>query len=291
MGDSQFAMASEWMENGNINEFIKVHRDANRFELVCLSPSLQTSLNPNNHCIPVARRCHLWINVHPQCGDGAWRSEGGRSLKLVSSFLSQTQFVKLNILIDQHGHARLADFGLLTIVSDHTTFTTSSSSANAGTIRWMSPELLDPERFGFEKCRRTKESDCYALGMVILEVLSGQVPFSRVGPLIVMRKVIDGDRPGRPRGAEGPWFTDDLWEMLELCWSPLPRSRPAVEVVFGCLKRVSPTWRPLPPSVNGDAETDSNDDFSFTVSDRGTFPHPISNHGLPSNGNILGNRR
>ena len=34
MGNFQFAMASEWMENGNINEFIGVHRDANRFELV-----------------------------------------------------------------------------------------------------------------------------------------------------------------------------------------------------------------------------------------------------------------
>ena len=34
MGSSQFAMVSEWMANGNINEFIKAHRDANRFELV-----------------------------------------------------------------------------------------------------------------------------------------------------------------------------------------------------------------------------------------------------------------
>ena len=25
---------SEWMINGNINEFVKAHRDANRFELV-----------------------------------------------------------------------------------------------------------------------------------------------------------------------------------------------------------------------------------------------------------------
>ena len=34
MGKSQFVMVSEWMENGNINEFIKSHRDADRFELV-----------------------------------------------------------------------------------------------------------------------------------------------------------------------------------------------------------------------------------------------------------------
>jgi serine/threonine protein kinase len=34
MSDNQFTMVSEWMVNGNINEFIKAHRDANRFELV-----------------------------------------------------------------------------------------------------------------------------------------------------------------------------------------------------------------------------------------------------------------
>ena len=34
MSSNQFTMVSEWMVNGNINEFIKVHRDANRFELV-----------------------------------------------------------------------------------------------------------------------------------------------------------------------------------------------------------------------------------------------------------------
>lgn len=33
----------------------------------------------------------------------------------------------------------------------------------------MSPELLDPERFGGGD-RPTKQSDCYALGMVIYEV-------------------------------------------------------------------------------------------------------------------------
>ena len=42
-----------------------------------------------------------------------------------------------------------------------------------GTCRWMSPELLDPELFGIpqsEGDRPTRQSDCYALGMVIYEV-------------------------------------------------------------------------------------------------------------------------
>ena len=34
MDNPVFAMTSEWMENGNIREFIKTNQDANRFELV-----------------------------------------------------------------------------------------------------------------------------------------------------------------------------------------------------------------------------------------------------------------
>ena len=47
------------------------------------------------------------------------------------------------------------------------------SFTGGGTRRWMSPELLDPERFGMpesEDNRPTRQSDCYALGMVIYEV-------------------------------------------------------------------------------------------------------------------------
>ena len=36
MCDNQFTMVSEWMTNGNINEFVEARRDANRFELVGL---------------------------------------------------------------------------------------------------------------------------------------------------------------------------------------------------------------------------------------------------------------
>lgn len=38
MDDFHFAMVSEWMINGNINEFIKANEDVNRFELVGFIP-------------------------------------------------------------------------------------------------------------------------------------------------------------------------------------------------------------------------------------------------------------
>ena len=37
MDGQQFVMVSEWMSNGNINQFIQTHKDANRFELVGFS--------------------------------------------------------------------------------------------------------------------------------------------------------------------------------------------------------------------------------------------------------------
>ena len=40
MTEDEFVMVSEWMTNGNINEFIKANPEAERIELV--SPSLQS---------------------------------------------------------------------------------------------------------------------------------------------------------------------------------------------------------------------------------------------------------
>jgi len=113
-------------------------------------------------------------------------------------------------------------------------------------MRWMSPELLDPDGFGFGD-GRTKESDCYALGMVVYEVLSGQAPFSGSRAAIVLQKVIEGKHPERPGGTEGMWFMDDLWWTLNLCWATEPKSRPSIEAVLKCLGRVSRGWRPPPP--------------------------------------------
>jgi len=54
------------------------------------------------------------------------------------------------------------------------------SFTGGGTRRWMSPELLDPERFRIpesEGDRPTRQSDCYAFGMVIYEVGVWASPF------------------------------------------------------------------------------------------------------------------
>ena len=135
--------------------------------------------------------------------------------------------------------------------------------ASAGTFRWMSPELLDPERFR-SNGRLTRESDRYALGMVIYEVtplrltryhlthppqvLTGLLPFHYMHAFSpVTAVVIDGERPGKPLHAESLGFSDTLWELVQLCWSESSKTRPTAVQLLDNLSAAALTWDP--PSV------------------------------------------
>ena len=181
-------------------------------------------------------------------------------------------------MIDEDGNAQLADFGLLTIVSESIHPETTTSSAGFGMMRWMSPELFHPERFGCKNARPTKESDCYALGMVILEVLTGRAPFPYCNNLVVLRKIVEGEHPDRPQGPKAVWFTDALWGLLKQCWSPKPKLRPTAEGVLERLAQDSATWEPLPLNEDSDSPVDSDDDLTFTISPHScAFPHLVFN--------------
>ena len=113
----------------------------------------------------------------------------------------------------------------------------------------MSPELIAPEKFGLNKCRMTKSSDCYALGMVIYETISGNVPFHEYMEMAVHVKILLGEHPSR-----GAIFPEDLWEMMEWCWTFQPDDRPSIADVLRCLKAVSNSSESTPRS-RGEVET------------------------------------
>ena len=72
--------------------------------------------------------------------------------------------MKNNILIDSSCNARIADFGLTSLLCHPSISISVTPPAWGGTYRWMAPELFDGVS------RPSKESDVYALGMVIYEV-------------------------------------------------------------------------------------------------------------------------
>ena len=66
MTKTQFAMVSKWMTNGNINEFVAIRREANRFKLVrprSGSCDLRLPLTIINF---VARGRHEGLDLSPQ---------------------------------------------------------------------------------------------------------------------------------------------------------------------------------------------------------------------------------
>lgn len=83
--------------------------------------------------------------------------------------LTANKLKQANILVDDAGIARVADFGFMTLADLSANLLSISTVSSGGTFCWMSPELLDPSRFSSSGLP-TPESDCYALGMVIYEV-------------------------------------------------------------------------------------------------------------------------
>ena len=118
----------------------------------------------------------------------------------------------------------------------------------------MSPELIAPQRFGLKSSRPTESSDCYALGMVVYETISGNLPFHEDTDLTVFVKVLEGERPLR-----GVGFRSDLWRMLEWCWKSQPSDRPTIEDVLHCLEMFSHLSELPSPEADEGMGTDGDD--------------------------------
>ena len=126
----------------------------------------------------------------------------------------------------------------------------------------MSPELLDPDRFGISDDRPTKQSDCYALGMVVyevradaiiptsaevyvtyLQVLCGNAPYWEItNEPAVINAIINGEKPQKPEAMEKLGFTDELWGLIERCWSVDASARPDVRTMLSHLNHATWSW-------------------------------------------------
>ncbi|KAJ7231954.1 kinase-like domain-containing protein [Mycena rebaudengoi] len=138
-----------------------------------------------------------------------------------------------DILITQDGSPYLSDFDLAS-------FTNLSAAIEdidrAGKLRWMAPELLDPNRFGIQ-FRRTKASDVYAFACVCLELYTGRPPFADIREGGVIFKIMQGERPARPTTT--PPMSDALWKYVNAWWAEDPATRPPVEVIVNTMSQRS----------------------------------------------------
>src|SRR3954452_12298016 len=92
-----------------------------------------------------------------------------------------------NILIDEHGRARVADFGIAKSLADADL---TDDGLGFGTAGYLAPEQA-------EGLMATPASDIYALGVVAFEMLTGEPPFAAETPVGVAMRHIK-DRPPAP---------------------------------------------------------------------------------------------
>ena len=108
-----------------------------------------------------------------------------------------------NIFSDE-GLVKVGDYGLSKFVSCSRR---SGHTESVGTVHYMAPEIANG-RYG-------KEIDVYAMGVILYEMLTGQVPFDgeSVGEVLMKHltarpDVLDAPRAvprrGRPRAGKGP---------------------------------------------------------------------------------------
>lgn len=118
-----------------------------------------------------------------------------------------------------------------------------------GTLRWQAPELFREETEDRQPNR--KASDIYAFACVCYEVwclnvfmvyqcltslqmFSGQIPFyAKIYDFEIIYSVLEGKRPARPLHAlsKTRGLSDEVWSIIETCWSQEPAQRPTAKQV------------------------------------------------------------
>ncbi|KAF9644877.1 kinase-like protein, partial [Thelephora ganbajun] len=119
-----------------------------------------------------------------------------------------------NILIDKDGHARLADFGLTSIIRGEDSTRSPQDSNTNNTTTWAAPEIL-------KEGSVSKEGDVFTFAMVTVEIFTGHAPFVKNYQSAIF-DIISGKRPQRPHKLHH----DGLWQLVQRCWNEQPGERP-----------------------------------------------------------------
>ncbi|KAH8101162.1 kinase-like domain-containing protein [Cristinia sonorae] len=158
-----------------------------------------------------------------------------------------------NILIDEVGNARLADFGL-SLLAEATHHEYGSIHGGGGS-HWKAPELFTPEEFGLSSYRPTFMSDIFAFACTCFEVYAGEPPLAECNQYQIGFRVLKGERDPRPSVPGGELMHESMWSLVQSCWGHDPSSRPSAASVAETMSRITgqiasvemPSPPPSPP--------------------------------------------
>jgi serine/threonine protein kinase/Tfp pilus assembly protein PilF len=149
-----------------------------------------------------------------------------------------------NIMIDKRGNARIMDFGIARSLSGKSI---TRAGAMIGTPEYMSPEQVEAEELD-------QRSDIYSLGVILYEMVTGQLPFEGDSPLSVAMKH-KGEIPADPKELN-PQIPGELSRLILKCLEKDKEKRyqnaeevhselDNIEMGIPTMERVVPGKRPL----------------------------------------------
>lgn len=128
-----------------------------------------------------------------------------------------------NLLMDENEVVKVADFGVARVQTQSGVMT-----AETGTYRWMAPEVIEHKPYDYK-------ADVFSFGIVMWELLTGELPYSYLTPLQAAVGVVQkGLRPTIPKHTY-----PKLAELLERCWQRDPTQRPNFSQIIDILQQIA----------------------------------------------------
>ncbi|KAG8789802.1 hypothetical protein FRC12_013182 [Ceratobasidium sp. 428] len=145
-----------------------------------------------------------------------------------------------NVLMSNDDTPLFADFGNA-LLECETSLRFTPTTSWGMTPRYMASELLNGS-----SNQHNFKSDIYAFGMMVLEIMTGQVPFPDKRSVVVCHVAGLGEIPKRPDLSSiipEKTLEDELWGLLTCCWAFEPNSRPSAPELKQQVSKLLPIQR------------------------------------------------